>query len=48
MTNTVITKWSKGMKFETTSPNGVSITLGSNQDGDQINVPTQKALMISS
>ena len=36
------------MKFETTSPNGVSITLGSSQDGDAIKVPSPKALMLSS
>ena len=48
MTNTVITRWSKGMKFETISPNGVSITLGSSQDGDTNKVASPKALMLSS
>ena len=36
------------MKFETISPNGVSITLGSSQDGDTNKVASPKALMLSS
>jgi len=48
MTNKVITKWSKGMKFQTIGPNGSSLTLGSSSEGDNQKVASPKALMLSS
>ena len=48
MTNTVFTKWSEGMKFQTIGPNGSSITVGSSLEGDNQKVPSPKALMLSS
>jgi len=48
MTNKVITKWSKGMKFKTIGPNGSSLTLGSSLEGDNQKIPSPKALMLSS
>ncbi len=47
MTNTVITKWSQDMKFETMLPNGVSLMLGSSAEGDE-KIPSPKVLMLSS
>lgn len=47
MTNTVITKWSQDMKFETALPNGASLTLGSSKDGEE-KIASPKALMLSS
>ena len=48
MTNTVITKWSEGMKFQTIGPNGSSLTLGSSLEGDDEKISSPKALMLSS
>ena len=47
MTNTVITKWSQDMKFETALPNGVSLMLGSSKDGEE-KIASPKVLMLSS
>ena len=47
MINTVITKWSQDMKFETMLPNGVSLMLGSSAEGDE-KIPSPKVLMLSS
>tara|TARA_Y100000780_G_C13435829_1_gene321381 strand:- start:106 stop:522 length:417 start_codon:yes stop_codon:yes gene_type:complete len=48
MTNKVITKWSEGMSFETISPNGISLKLGSSLEGDSEKIASPKALMLSS
>jgi putative redox protein len=48
MTNKVITKWSEGMSFETISPNGISLRLGSSLEGDSEKIASPKALMLSS
>lgn len=48
MTNKVITKWSEGMSFETISPNGTSLRLGSSLEGDSEKIASPKALMLSS
>jgi putative redox protein len=48
MTNKVITKWSEGMSFETISPNGISLRLGSSLEGDSEKITSPKALMLSS
>tara|TARA_B110000263_G_scaffold129981_1_gene113005 strand:+ start:383 stop:799 length:417 start_codon:yes stop_codon:yes gene_type:complete len=48
MTNKVITKWTEGMSFETISPNGISLRLGSSLEGDSEKIASPKALMLSS
>lgn len=48
MTNKVITKWTEGMSFETISPNGTSLRLGSSLEGDSEKIASPKALMLSS
>jgi putative redox protein len=48
MTNKVITKWTEGMSFETISPNGISLRLGSSLEGDNEKIASPKALMLSS